>query len=36
MAGLILRNVCKKYDNGFQAVSDFNLEVEDREFIILV
>lgn len=36
MAGLILRNVCKKYDNGFQAVSDFNLEIEDREFIILV
>ena len=36
MAGLTLRNVCKKYDNGFQAVSDFNLEIKDREFIIFV
>lgn len=36
MAGLVLRNVCKKYDNGFQAVSNFNLEIKDREFIILV
>ena len=36
MAGLTLRNVCKKYENGFQAVSDFNLEIRDREFIIFV
>lgn len=36
MAGLTLRNICKKYENGFQAVSDFNLEIQDQEFIIFV
>ena len=36
MASLSLRNVCKKYPNGFEAVKDFNLEIEDKEFIIFV
>jgi len=36
MAGLSLRNVCKVYSNGFVAVKDFNLEIEDKEFIIFV
>ena len=36
MASLSLKNICKKYDNGFEAVKDFNLEVEDKEFIIFV
>lgn len=36
MASLSLKNVCKVYPNGFQAVKDFNLEVEDKEFIIFV
>lgn len=36
MAGLSLRNIEKKYSNGFIAVPDFNLEVEDKEFIIFV
>jgi multiple sugar transport system ATP-binding protein len=36
MASLTLKNVCKKYPNGFEAVKDFNLEVEDQEFIIFV
>ena len=36
MAGLSLRHVYKIYDGGVQAVSDFNLEIEDKEFIILV
>ena len=36
MASLSLRNVTKKYPNGFVAVKDFNLEVEDQEFIIFV
>ncbi len=36
MASLKLKNVCKKYPNGFEAVKDFNLEVEDKEFIIFV
>ncbi|MBQ8519420.1 MAG: sn-glycerol-3-phosphate ABC transporter ATP-binding protein UgpC [Agathobacter sp.] len=36
MASLSLKNICKVYDNGFEAVKDFNLEVEDKEFIIFV
>ena len=36
MASLSLRNVTKKYPNGFVAVKDFNLEIEDKEFIIFV
>ena len=36
MASLSLKNVCKKYPNGFEAVKDFNLEVADKEFIIFV
>ncbi len=36
MASLSLKNVTKVYPNGFIAVKDFNLEVEDKEFIIFV
>ncbi|MBO5081026.1 MAG: sn-glycerol-3-phosphate ABC transporter ATP-binding protein UgpC [Lachnospiraceae bacterium] len=36
MAGLSLKNVCKVYPNGFEAVKDFNLEIADQEFIIFV
>ena len=36
MASLSLTNVCKVYPNGFGAVKDFTLEVEDQEFIIFV
>ena len=36
MAGLSLKNICKVYSNGFEAVKDFNLEIEDKEFIIFV
>ena len=36
MASLSLRNINKIYPNGFQAVKDFNLEIEDKEFIIFV
>ncbi len=36
MASLSLRNICKKYPNGFEAVKDFSLEIEDQEFIIFV
>ena len=36
MASLSLKNICKVYPNGFEAVKDFNLEVEDKEFIIFV
>ena len=36
MASLSLRNIYKHYAGGVTAVSDFNLEIEDKEFIILV
>ena len=36
MASLSLRNVYKIYPGGVTAVSDFNLEIKDKEFIILV
>ena len=36
MAGLKLVNIQKQYDNGFVAVHDFNLEIKDGEFIVLV
>lgn len=36
MASVSLKHICKKYPNGFEAVKDFNLEVADKEFIILV
>mgnify|MGYP001342040814 FL=1 len=30
MASLSLRNIKKTYPNGFVAVKDFNLEIEDK------
>ena len=36
MSSLSLKNICKVYPNGFEAVKDFNLEIEDKEFIIFV
>lgn len=36
MAGLKLKGIKKVYDNGFEAVKDFNLDIEDREFIVFV
>jgi len=33
---LELKHITKIYDNGFQAVTDFNLSVKDKEFIVLV
>ena len=36
MASLSLKNICKVYPNGFEAVKDFNLEIADKEFIIFV
>ena len=36
MASLSLKNVNKKYPNGFHAVKDFNMEIADKEFIIFV
>ncbi|WMM26074.1 sn-glycerol-3-phosphate ABC transporter ATP-binding protein UgpC [Tissierella sp. MB52-C2] len=36
MAELELKQINKIYDNGFHAVKDFNLKIEEREFIVLV
>ena len=36
MASLSLKNIQKIYPNGFHAVKDFNLDIEDKEFIIFV
>ena len=36
MSSVTLKGVYKKYAGGVVAVSDFNLDVEDKEFIILV
>ncbi|HYG73626.1 MAG TPA: sn-glycerol-3-phosphate ABC transporter ATP-binding protein UgpC [Planctomycetota bacterium] len=36
MAKVVLKNVCKLYPGGFRAVNDANLEIADREFVVLV
>ena len=36
MASISLKDICKVYPNGFEAVKNFNLEIEDKEFIIFV
>jgi multiple sugar transport system ATP-binding protein len=36
MASLSLKGIYKKYAGNVVAVSDFNLEIEDKEFIVLV
>ena len=36
MAEIELKHVCKTYENGFEALKDFNLKIADKEFIIFV
>lgn len=36
MASLKLKNIYKVYDSGVTAVTDFNLDIEDKEFIVFV
>ena len=36
MSSISLKNVYKIFEDGTKAVNDFNLEISDREFIILV
>ncbi len=36
MSNLELKNINKVYSNGVQAVFDFNLDIKDKEFIVLV
>ena len=34
MASLSLQHITKTYPNGFEAVKDVSLEIEDKEFIV--
>ena len=36
MASLSLKHIYKVYPNGTKAVSDFNMDIEDKEFIVFV
>ena len=36
MSTLLLKNINKVYSNNVQAVYDFNLEIQDKEFVVLV
>src|SRR3954466_14630226 len=36
MAQIKLKDVTKRYPDGFEAVKDFNLDIRDGEFVILV
>jgi multiple sugar transport system ATP-binding protein len=36
MASVVLEHIGKRYDNGFEAVIDLNLDVHDGEFLVLV
>lgn len=36
MAKLSLKNINKYYENGYSAVKNLNLEIEDKEFVVLV
>ena len=33
MSEIILRDICKSYENGFQAVKNFNLEIINRDIL---
>ena len=36
MAEVKLKNIYKKYPGGVTAVNDFNLDITDKEFVVLV
>ncbi|MBQ6947352.1 MAG: ABC transporter ATP-binding protein, partial [Clostridia bacterium] len=36
MASVLLKNIYKRYQGGVVAVSNFNLEIADKEFLVLV
>ena len=36
MADVVLEGVTKEYDNGFRAVTDLNLEINEAEFLVMV
>ncbi|MBO6049143.1 MAG: sn-glycerol-3-phosphate ABC transporter ATP-binding protein UgpC [Spirochaetales bacterium] len=36
MAEVLLKHICKVYDGGVKAVNDVNIEILDKEFVVLV
>ena len=36
MAEVVLKDICKSYDNGFNAVKNVNIDIKDKEFVVLV
>lgn len=36
MAGVILKNVCKSYDNKTNVINNVDFEIKDKEFLVLV
>jgi multiple sugar transport system ATP-binding protein len=36
MADIVFDQIDKTYDNGFQAITDLNLEIKDGEFMVMV
>ena len=36
MAGITFKNVVKTYDNGVTVIPDLNMEIKDKEFVVLV
>ncbi len=36
MAEVLLKNICKTYEGDVQAVKDCNIEIKDKEFVVLV
>lgn len=36
MANVTLKDICKSYDNGFNAVKNVNIDIKDKEFVVLV
>ena len=36
MSSVKLTNICKSYSNGFNAVKNVNIDIQDKEFVVLV
>lgn len=36
MASIVLKHIAKVYPSNIRVVKDFNLEIEDKEFIVFV
>ena len=36
MSNVTLKNICKSYNNDFQTVKNINIDIKDKEFIVLV